>query len=169
MQAAVLVAAFGMLAGCGESGEKREYAVPDALCGVSVGSGLVAPFLPGGKGLKVHEERPVPSRRMCRLDVAGKWAFMANLEWWADDVSVATVAGANPQLGKESHVSSDSAFFYSGTGAVVGVKGCSSPGHAGHTLYTSLRVRDADLGDPAAMKKLATAYTKAVRRTDACA
>ncbi|MEU6244454.1 hypothetical protein [Streptomyces sp. NPDC047024] len=167
VEAAVLVAAFGLLAGCAGSSEEREYAVPSTLCGVSVDPELVSPFLPGGKGLRVKEERPVPSRTICRLDVAGKWALMANLQWWDEDVSIATVADANPQLGT-AHTSSDSTFFYSGTGAVVRVNGCSSSEHSGQTLYTSLRVRDTELADPAAMKKLATAYTEAVKNSDAC-
>ncbi|MFD8914857.1 hypothetical protein [Streptomyces sp. NPDC059575] len=162
-----MLAMFGMVAGCAESKDKREYAVPSALCGVSVKPELVAPFLPGGKGLAVKEDRPVPTIKLCRVDVGKKWALQANQQWWAEDVSIATVASANPQLGSTED-SSDSTFFYSGTGAVVRVKGCSNPKHSGQILYTSLSVRDTDLADVPAMKKLATAYTKAVKNSDAC-
>ncbi|WBO63480.1 hypothetical protein [Streptomyces camelliae] len=158
---------FGMMVGCSTSDEKKEYDVPRALCGISVSPDLVDPFLPPGKKLKVLDTRPVPTRKICRLDVDGKWALMANLEWWADDVSISTVAGANPQLGS-AKPSDNEAYFSSGTGAVVQVTGCKNPEHKGQLLYTSLRVRDSGLADTTAMKKLATIFTKAVGKSDEC-
>ncbi|MEU9989379.1 hypothetical protein AB0E10_21805 [Streptomyces sp. NPDC048045] len=165
--ATAVFAAFGVLAGCSEPSAKKEYDVPRALCGVSVDPDLVSPFLPAGKKVAVVETRPVPSRKLCRVDVDGKWAMMANLQWWADDVSLDTVAYANPQLGKAGQ-SADDHFLYSGTGAVKLVDGCKNAGHSGHLLYASVRVRASDLGDAPAMKKLATTYTEAVGHSGQC-
>ncbi|MFF5535363.1 hypothetical protein ACFY71_23235 [Streptomyces cinerochromogenes] len=164
--ATVALAALGLIVSCSGSDDTREYDVPRALCGVSVDPGLVSPFLPAGKKIRMSETRPVPSRKNCRADVDGKWALMANLEWWSEDTSSSTVASGNPQL-EEAQLSPDGN-FYSGTGAVALVKGCKNPHHAQQLLFTSLRVRDSDLGDISTMKKLATTYTEAVGRSDEC-
>ncbi len=163
-------AALGMLSlvvGCSGSDDQKEYDVPGALCGVPVDPDLVSPFLPSGKKIRVSETRPVPSRKICRLDVDSKWALMTNVEWWPEGASSATVASGNPQLDK-AQLSSDGN-LYSGTGAVVLVKGCKNSHHDEQLLFTSLRVHDPDLGDVSAMKKLAAAYTGAVGRSDECA
>ncbi|MEU5536531.1 hypothetical protein [Streptomyces sp. NPDC020362] len=167
MAATAVLAAFGVLADCSGPSAKKEYDVPTALCGVSVDPEVISPFLPAGKQATVVQTRPVPSRKLCRVDVDGRWAMMANLQWWADDVSVDTVAYANPQLGKAGQSAGDH-FLYSGTGAVKIVDGCKNSGHSGHLLYISVRVRDSDLGDAPAMKKLATTYTEAVGHSDEC-
>ncbi|MET9447510.1 hypothetical protein [Streptomyces cinerochromogenes] len=164
--ATAALAALGLIVGCSASDDKKDYDVPRALCGVSVDPDLVSPFLPAGEKIRMSETRPVPSRKNCRVDVDGKWALMANLEWWGDDTSISTVASGNPQLEK-AQLSPDGN-VYSGTGAVALVDGCKNPRHAQQLLFTSLRVRDPDLGDVSAMKKLATTYTEAVGRSDEC-
>lgn len=109
----------------------------------------------------------MPSRKLCRVDIDGHWALMANLQWWEEDVSIATVVTANPETDKSPQSSGDD-FFYTGTGAVKLVKNCKNPDHARHLLYTSLQVHNSDLGDVSAMKKLATTYTEAVGRSGEC-
>lgn len=164
--AAAVLGMLSLIVGCSGADDKKEYDVPRALCGVSVDPDLVAPFLPPGKKIRMSETRPVPSRKICRLDVDSKWAMMANVEWWPEDASSVTVASGNPQLEK-AQLSSDGN-LYSGTGAVALVKGCKNPHHNQQLLYSSLRANDSDLGDVSAMKKLAAAYTEAVRRSDEC-
>lgn len=158
--------ALVMTAGCSGSDAKREYDVPRALCGVPLDPGLVSPLLPAGKEIKVGKARPVPSRENCRVDVDGHWAMTLNLEWWEEDVAGALVASGNPQL-ERSRLSPDGN-YYSGTGAVTLVKGCTNPAHAGQSLYTSSQISDPDLGDTPAMRKLATAFTEAVGRSAEC-
>ncbi|MEU6668216.1 hypothetical protein [Streptomyces sp. NPDC046727] len=165
--AAVAVTVLGLISGCSEPVAKKEYDVPRALCGMPVDSGLLSPFLPAGKKVRVVETRPVPSRKLCRVDVDGKWALMANLQWWEEDVDVSTVVLANPQTDKSAQ-STDDDFFYTGSGAVKLVKGCKNRDHTRHLLYTSVQLSDPDRGDTAAMKKLATAFTEAVGRSDEC-
>ncbi|WP_143669955.1 hypothetical protein [Streptomyces sp. Ag109_G2-15] len=101
------------------------------------------------------------------MNVDDKWALIANQEWWEEDVPITTLALGNRAV-KSGNLSDDGTFIYSGTGAVMRVKGCKKPDRAGHTLYTSIQVRASDLGNAPAMKKLATAYTKAVGNTDEC-
>ncbi|MEU3525572.1 hypothetical protein AB0E62_17145 [Streptomyces sp. NPDC038707] len=128
---------------------------------------LLSPFLPAGKKVEVRESRPVPTRKMCRVDVDGRWAVMADLQWWEDDVDVSTVVTANPETDKAAQ-SAGNGFFYTGTGAVKLAKSCKNPEHARHLLYTSIQVNDSDLGNSAAMKKLAAAFTDAVERSREC-
>ncbi|MFF8907883.1 hypothetical protein [Streptomyces olivaceoviridis] len=156
----------GVITGCSGSHDKKEYDAPRALCGIPVNPDLLSPFLPSGKKIEIEETRPVPSRKSCRVDVDGKWAIAANSEWWRDDVSSTTVASANPQL-RKAQLSPDGN-YYSGTGSVTLVKGCKNSDHSRQLLYTSLQISNPDLGDTPAMKKLATAYTEAVGRSDEC-
>ncbi|GGR99210.1 MULTISPECIES: hypothetical protein [Streptomyces] len=167
MAGATVITVLGLVAACSEPAPKKEYAVPKALCGVPVNPGLLSPFLPAGNTVKVGESRPVPSRKMCRVDVDGTWAVMADLQWWEDDVDVSTVVTANPETEKSAQ-STDDDFFYASTGAVKLVKGCKNPVHARHLLYTSIQVNDSDLGDTAAMKNLSAAFTDAVKRSREC-
>ncbi|MEU1401334.1 hypothetical protein ABZ471_03030 [Streptomyces sp. NPDC005728] len=167
VETTVMLAVFGMLVGCSGSDGKKAYTVPAELCGVSVDPDLISPFLPSGKEVGVRGTHPVPGRRLCRVDVDGKWALTANQEWWEENVSIATVASGNPQLGS-AEMSDDGTSLYSGTGAVTRIKDCHNPDHSQHVLYTSFGVRASDLADTAAMKKLAAAYTKAVEKSDEC-
>ncbi|MEU3951690.1 hypothetical protein AB0F45_05105 [Streptomyces achromogenes] len=167
MAGTAAIAVLGLMSACSEPAPKKEYAVPESLCGVPVEPGLLAPFLPVGKAVKVGETRPVPSRKMCRVDVDGTWAVMADLQWWEEDVDVSTVVTANPETEKAAQ-SVDDDFFYTATGAVRLVKGCRNPDHARHLLYTSIQVNDSDLGDTAAMKKFSAAFTNAVERSREC-
>ncbi|MEW2513445.1 hypothetical protein [Streptomyces sp. NPDC046870] len=166
LAATAAVVALGTITGCSEPHAKTEYDAPRALCGTPVNPDLVSPFLPSGKEIKVRETHPVPSRTICRVDVDGRWVLMANTEWWREDVSSSTVASANAQL-RKAQLSPDGD-YYSATGSVKLVKGCKSSAHSRQLLYTSLQISNADLGDTPAMKKLATAYTDAVGRSDAC-
>ncbi|CAL9293124.1 hypothetical protein [Streptomyces sp. SudanB182_2057] len=167
LAATAVLAALGTIAGCSGTGAEREYAAPKYLCGVAVDPDLLSPFLPGGKTVEVGESRPVPSRKMCRVDVDGTWAVMAELQWWEEDVDVSTVVTANPETEKAAQ-SVDDDFFYTATGAVKLVKGCKNPEHARHLLYTSIQVNDSDLGETAAMKKLSAAFTNAVKQSREC-
>ncbi|MFF5474371.1 hypothetical protein [Streptomyces achromogenes] len=167
MAGTVTLAMLGLMSACSEPTPKKEYAAPRSLCGVPVDPDLLSPFLPAGKTVKVGETRPVPSRKMCRVDVDGTWSVMADLQWWEEDVDVSTVVTANPETEKAPQ-SADDDFFYTGTGAVKLVKGCKNPDHARHLLYTSIQVNDSDLGDAPAMKKLSAAFTKAVERSREC-
>ncbi|MEU0337198.1 hypothetical protein [Streptomyces sp. NPDC006193] len=162
-----VIALFGLLAGCSEPVAKKDYAVPRTLCDVPLDPDLLSPFLPAGKRVDVRESRPVPSRKICRVEVDGKWALMANLQWWEEDVDISAVVSANPQTDKSPQSTGDH-FFYTGSGAVKLVEGCKNREHSRHLLYTSVLLNNPDLGDTTAMKKLATAFTSAVGESDEC-
>ncbi|MEU9399334.1 hypothetical protein [Streptomyces sp. SID4985] len=165
--ATATLAVFGMLVGCSGPSEKRAYEIPSKLCGVQMDAKTVSPFLPGGKQAAVRGTNPVPSRKFCQINVDDERAITFTQEWWEEDIDITTVA-TGIRATKSAGLSDDGTSIFSGTGAVMRVKGCKNPDHAAHMLYTTIQVRDTNLADPAAMKKLATAYTKAVKNSDAC-
>ncbi|WP_330331403.1 hypothetical protein OHS33_17760 [Streptomyces sp. NBC_00536] len=61
------------LAGCG--GQGRDYAVPDAACGVGVGSAVLAPLLPPGKALRAEPVDLGQGSAHCTLSVDAKPAL----------------------------------------------------------------------------------------------
>ena len=162
-----MLAVFGLLVGCSESGEQKEYDTPSALCGVSVDPNLVSPFLPSGKKVNVGKKTPVPSRTRCQVDIDGKVALMASQEWWAKEDGITDVADAHPQLGS-AEPTDDDTLLHSGTGAVAQVKSCTNADLPDHVLYTAIQVYASDREDASAMKKLITAYTEEVERSSAC-
>ncbi|MGV9943828.1 hypothetical protein [Streptomyces sp. NPDC003401] len=63
----------------------------------------------------------------------------------------------------------DSRYLYSGTGAVgKTTTSCKSSEHPGQNLYAVIQVFTPDRSDSGAMKKLITAYTKALEDSDEC-
>jgi hypothetical protein len=160
--------AFSMLVGCSDSGEKRDYRVPSALCGVAVAPEIVSALLPPGERLSFEEKRPVHRRAECRANVDGQVALIVSQEWWEDSDTLVDVAASVPQL--ESAVLSDDSNTYmnSPTGAVMKASGCDSPDHPGHSLFTALEVHADGVDNAEATKKLITTYTQAVEDSDTC-
>ncbi|MFI1103944.1 hypothetical protein [Streptomyces melanogenes] len=80
-----LGAALCVLAGCSSSGD---FTVPDALCGVTVGSKPLAPLLPDGEKLEQSPKAISPESSVCSVSVDKKQAVYVT-----DDV---TDAGTDP-------------------------------------------------------------------------
>ncbi|HEX5569660.1 MAG TPA: hypothetical protein VFY14_22535, partial [Streptomyces sp.] len=65
----------GILTGClalvltGCSGEQREYAIPEKLCGVPAPKDALSPLLPPGKNLEQEGAPLVDARTFCRTVV----------------------------------------------------------------------------------------------------
>ncbi|MCQ4210992.1 DUF3659 domain-containing protein [Streptomyces longispororuber] len=156
------------LASCSDNSEpERNYAIPKDLCGISIDSTLLTPFLPEGKSIVIREEDPVPSQKNCQVNVDGKVAFIASQEWWEDGDTLAQVAEGNPKL-DGAEISEDGRLIYSETGAVSSVDPCTSPDHPKYKLFTSIKAYADGRGSPDAMKRLVSAYTKAVKQSDTC-
>ncbi|WP_405635069.1 hypothetical protein OHB53_16120 [Streptomyces sp. NBC_00056] len=69
MGVAALLAMFTAAACTGSPG--RDYAVPQAACGVQVGSKLLSPLLPDGKKLTQRDYNFGPTQPRCELKVDG--------------------------------------------------------------------------------------------------
>ncbi|MFD5130774.1 hypothetical protein [Streptomyces olindensis] len=161
-----MVAALVTLVGCSGSEEKKEYDVPEALCGVTVNPAVVSELLPAGKTIEVQEKNPVPSRSNCQVNVDGKAALILTQEWWEDGDSISDVARSVPQL--ESAKLTEDNFIHSGTGAAMRAKSCVNLDHRDHILFTTLEVHADDVEDADATKDLITTYTQAVEDSSTC-
>jgi hypothetical protein len=166
-EASTILAVFGTLVGCSESGEQKEYDTPSALCNVPVDRDLVSSLLPPGKKISIQEKNPVPSRSRCQVDVDGKVALIASQEWWGKEESINDVADAHPQL-ESAELTDDNALLFTGTGAVERVKSCVDPNHPDHVLYTAIQVYTSAQEDASSVRKLISEYTKEVELSSKC-
>jgi hypothetical protein len=165
-EVSLLVAAFGMVVGCSGSDDKKEYDVPGALCGVSVDPALVSDVLPAGKTVEVRENKPVPSRNNCQVNVDGEAALIMSQEWWEKEDGISDVARSVPQL--ESAKPTDDDSVHSGTGAAMRATSCKAPDRPEHSLFTTLEIHADGVDDAEAVQELITAYTHAVENSDTC-
>ncbi|MDX2694024.1 hypothetical protein [Streptomyces ipomoeae] len=163
----MVLALFGALVACSRSVEEREYAVPEALCGISVDRDLISKFLPSGKRIDVKEKKPVPSRNRCQVNIDGKVALVMSKEWRERGESINYVAGTHSRI--DSTDSTDNGtYVYSDTGGVGRVKFCNRSARSERVLYTVVQVYATGMEDKSSMKSLIMAYTKAVERSGAC-
>ncbi|MET9498191.1 hypothetical protein [Streptomyces sp. NPDC006552] len=157
-----------VLAGCSsESKDKREYRTPKSLCSIPVDADLLTPLLPEGKTVGVEEKNPVPSRSLCQVNVDGKTALITSQEWRERGDGVTDVADSLARI-EGGEVTSDDKYLYAGTGAVGHTASCSNPRHKEHVLFTAIQLFADGHDDATSMKKLITAYTEAVERSDIC-
>ncbi|MGX5187884.1 hypothetical protein ACWKT5_35515 [Streptomyces avermitilis] len=97
----------------------------------------------------------------------GKLAVRATQTWWGDGENAATVAAGYDKTDGGA-TSDDDRFYYAGSGAVGKTASCTSPKRPDQDLYAVIQVFTQDRSDPKAMKKLITAYTKAIQQSSAC-
>ncbi|MYV57970.1 hypothetical protein GT042_36870 [Streptomyces sp. SID3212] len=145
---------------------KKEYETPDALCGVSVDPGLVAPFLPAGEKISMHPDNSIQGWMLCDVGVDGTRVLSANTKW--GEGSLREVAG-DPLNGVDvnSTTTPDKRYTYTRLGG-IGLVDCQDPERPDQQLIASVRVMKKS-GSEAEMKKLITAYTKSVATPEECA
>ncbi|MGZ0202927.1 hypothetical protein ACNFR7_22405 [Streptomyces sp. RM1] len=162
--AALLVA----LCGCGGTKEKREYAVPRALCGIPVDSKTLTPFLPGGRTLTTKQKLSDGWGVRCEVRVDSHLAAQTSLQWLADAPNTTYFVGgqANSKL---DHRAEGGRFLYSGWEAFGETRNCTSKKLLGARLFTAFQMYSAEHRDANAMKHLITDYTNAAEKTDTCA
>ncbi|MFE1886388.1 hypothetical protein [Streptomyces diastatochromogenes] len=71
-------------------------------------------------------------------------------------------------LEKVDHQTNDGRFAYSDDQAFGKTEGCRNRQHADQVLYTAIQATGSKHKDAAAMRRLITAYTKAVEQSRAC-
>jgi hypothetical protein len=154
------IALIAALSSCGGNQEKREYSVPDALCGISIDSRALTPFLPSGKKLTTEAKRIAPNVTKCRVVVDGELAAITSQEWW-NRISIVEFAGGLT-LDTPDHQTDDGKYAYSGNQAFGRTDGCNNKEHPGKTLYTAIQASESKHSDANAMKHLIIDYTHAV-------
>ncbi|MFD5256658.1 hypothetical protein ACFWM5_27985 [Streptomyces bobili] len=153
----------------GEGGEQdKKYTTPSTLCGISLDPELLDVFLPGGDSVSVKSSTPNGGTKRCELIVDGNVSLRQTQTWWGKGESAATVAAGYDKM-EDGQITDDDRYLYSGTGAVGKTTTlCKSPDHPDQTLYAVIQVFTPDRSDTGAMKRLITAYTKALGESGAC-
>ncbi|MET7318857.1 hypothetical protein ABZX83_26480 [Streptomyces thermoviolaceus] len=150
------------LSSCGGNQEKREYSVPDTVCGTSIDSQTLTPFLPPGKKLTTEAKKFSPNVEKCRVVVDGKLAAITSQEWW-NRISILEFAGGLT-LENPDHQTDDGKYAYSGNQAFGRIDGCHNRDYPGKTLYTAIQANKSGYKDASAMKRLIVNYTHAVAK-----
>lgn len=157
----------GILVGCSAGSDEREYAAPEALCGVPVDTGVLSKLLPPGEKIDVQERNPTPHRKRCQVNVDGSVALVASQEWWEDGDGIDVVADAFPQV-ESAQLTDDSTSLHTGTGALKKVEACDKVGYSGYTLFTAIQVYARGVDDSVAVEKLIGDYTSGVEASATC-
>lgn len=155
------------LSGCSQE-EKREYALPESLCGAPVQPELLDSLLPPGKKVSARTQTPNGGTRRCSVTVDDKVALVAGQIWWDKDEGVSDVAAAHAKVSPGT-VTGSGKYLYSGTGAVGRTEGCETSEHPGQALFATLQLYASGRSDKAAMKSLIADYTTSVEKSGACA
>ncbi|MFG3517863.1 MULTISPECIES: hypothetical protein [Streptomyces] len=162
---AMLTAATA-LSGCSNN-EKKKYAPPESLCGVSVEPDLLAPFLPPGKRISTQLTRPNDGTQRCTVSVDDQLALIAGQIWWYKTGTVEEIASVHARV-NNGNVTTGNNFLYSGTGAVGKVDGCTNSTHPDKALFTTVQVFTSGQEDASTMGQLITRYTEHVRAGRDC-
>ena len=163
--AAVISSLCAVVAGCSESEQSREYVTPTSLCGVSVDSGEIAPFLPGGRSISVQEENS-STRKECKVIVDNKVAATAVREWLesgkatSDFVTLQTLEAVDK-------TADGGRYAYSGTEAFGKTRTCRDARNK-QELYTSIQFWGTKHEDAESMKRLISDFTDQVEKKPEC-
>lgn len=147
------------LSGCTRSEQARTYSTPHSLCGTTVDADELSKFLPSGDNVSTKA-----TATRCSLSVDGRRIVYTAQEWWNDMTVFEFAQGMT--LDELDHQTDDGHFAYSGNQAFGKTQGCRNG--KDQVLYTAIQATGSKHQDAAAMKKLITAYTRAVERSGAC-
>ncbi|WP_146252179.1 hypothetical protein [Streptomyces carminius] len=153
------------LTGCTEGEEeKREYSIPESLCGVNIDTDLTEPFMPPGKRIHQEEENSLIIWS-CDISVDGEDVFRISRDSWEPGWSTRRFAVRHAYV-KPEHESEDKSYVYSDNGAVATVR-CTEQG-GDRDLFLAAKA-DENSADEKAMEKLITAYREEFLKNDPCA
>lgn len=154
------------VSGCGTEEKKREYPIPESLCGLKAGAELVEPFMPPGKRVRLVEEGDDIVIWSCDVSVDGEDVFQITREWWEPGWSARRFAPSQAYV-KPEHEAADKSYVYSDRGAVTAVR-CTEQGKK-WDVFLVARVRNTGVSNAEAMEKFITAYREEFLRSDPCA
>ncbi|MFF7446817.1 MULTISPECIES: hypothetical protein [unclassified Streptomyces] len=155
---------FG-ISGCSGDSEKRNYAIPDSLCGTAIDAKDLAPFLPSGRDASVREKKYSGTRR-CEVVVDDTLIVTTTLTWLKEGTT--TVEFAYGQTLDNPKKSADGGRYrYSGYEAFGSTTNCVDA-KAKQALYTAIQAQGSKHRDAEAMKRLIISFTKNVEASAAC-
>ncbi|MFJ8860893.1 hypothetical protein ACIRD8_20995 [Streptomyces sp. NPDC102451] len=149
------------------SAPEKSYATPGSLCGKSISSKFLDPFMPPGKKVSVVSRHEAEGIRRCRIYVDGKEVLSASSEWLRKDASLLKVA-AMPfnNVDPGDTVTRDGKYIYSKTGA-IGEVTCLVPPTSSERVFASIRISGGK-PDAEALKNLIREYSKKLDNSDHC-
>ncbi|MFF8973208.1 hypothetical protein [Streptomyces sp. NPDC014995] len=165
VSATVLTALAFLLTGCSDEQQKREYAVPGALCGTAVDSDALTSFLPPGSKITV-KGKAYSGAEGCQVVVDDKLIVTAARMWLEEGRTTAYVA-ARQSFDTPDQSAEDGRFRYSGHEAFGKTRGCVDMKYK-QELYTVIQAEGSEHRDAAAMKRLILSFTEAVERSAEC-
>ncbi|GAA3639814.1 hypothetical protein GCM10023079_32340 [Streptomyces chitinivorans] len=153
------------LAGCGESEEqRREYPLPESLCGVSIDTDLVDSFMPPGKRIQQTENEAGLIVWTCEVSVDGKDVFRISHDNWEPGWSTRRFAVRHAYV-KPVHEAADKSYVYSENGAVATVR-CTDQG-GDRDLFLVAKANENTAGAKG-MEKFIVAYRDEFLKSDPC-
>lgn len=154
-----------LLAGCGDEGQKREYAVPDTLCGTAVDTDALSPFLPAGKEITVRD-RSYSGSKGCEVVVDDK-LVMTTTQLWMQEGTTTSLVAARQSLDDPDRSAGNGRFVYSGYEAFGKTRTCVDTEYK-QELYTVIQAEGSERRDSEGMKRLIMSFTDEVEKSADC-
>jgi hypothetical protein len=159
------IAASIMAVGCSHDKKDRGYAIPDKLCGISVSTKELTPFLPAGNQIKVSEE-DYSGTKMCKVTV-DRTLVLTTTQAWIDQGKTTAYFIAGQTLKKIDHSIQSGRFWFSGNQGFGKTRNCVDRRYK-QELYVAIQAQGSEHSDPDAMKRLITSYTQEVEKSAEC-
>ncbi|MFJ6850324.1 hypothetical protein ACIQM3_07235 [Streptomyces sp. NPDC091271] len=150
---------------CSTSG--KSYETPSSLCGKSIPSKLLDPFMPAGKSASVVSRHETEGIRRCRIYVDNKEVLSASSEWLRKDMSLRDAARSTfNNVDPDDKITKDGKYIYSKTGA-IGAVVCETPPTSSERVFSSIRISG---GKPnaEALEGLIREYSEKLANSDHC-
>ncbi|MCC5035843.1 hypothetical protein DMH02_022170 [Streptomyces sp. WAC 00631] len=156
-----------MLSACSDA--QREYATPEALCGIEISPRALEPLMPPGDKVSLREKKGSGARR-CDVMVDGKTVLATAVEWYEGGSSLEHVAARTVGVEPGDKKTADNRYLYSDTGA-IGLVQCVDPSKIDQDvdgdLFATARVSGYSATE-SELKTLIIGYAKALSDSDAC-
>ncbi|WP_416986083.1 hypothetical protein [Streptomyces sp. T028] len=162
---AAVTALLSILTGCGGGEEKREYAIPDTLCGIAVDPEAFAPLFPPGKTLTVTE-KDYATATSCNI-VVDKKSFATTTRTWLEEGRTTAYFATSLSLDPPKRSAEADRYRYSDREAFAKTQKCVDSQHK-QELYTAVQIWDKTYKDADAMKRLISSFTTEVEKSAAC-
>ncbi|MFF8322462.1 hypothetical protein ACF06V_35590 [Streptomyces bobili] len=160
-----LAALVLLLAACGNDDQKRDYAIPHALCDMTVDSEALARILPGGHEI-IAKDRSYPGTKGCQVIVDGVLIVTA-VQMWVEEGRTAASVAADQSFGTLDRSAKEGRYQYSGHEAYGKTQGCVDTKYK-QELYAVIQAPSSKRSDLDAMKRLIVSFTKSVEESAEC-
>ncbi|CAM5638305.1 hypothetical protein [Streptomyces aurantiogriseus] len=153
------------LSGCSGDEPKREYTVPDSLCGTAINADDLAPFLPAGKKITIRD-KSYSWTAICKIVVDDTLIVTTSQTWLKEGTTTENFAYGQT-LDTPKNSADEGRFRYSGYEAFGKTQNCVDTRNK-QALYTAIQAQGSKHRDAEAMKRLIISFTKAVEKSAEC-